>query len=258
MASPIIYNFSKIQKRFNAYEKTQANFAGKVALTRLGKELKGKDGLIARSYKGGHGLQKFKSAVFFTLNSTFTKQQGLVLDVGVKDERAITKGNPASKYLFPVIGGGSTKAYDTLFTQYLRNRNLINKGDYPYAVRDNRFIKLGKNGRVTKSTYSNTMIGLPKTRDIEVKARSRKNGKIQDARVIAFKTTTAAGKYNKGIYREHTPSSGKYRSYLKPLFIFKEIPTQKGKFTFRQRVKFFADKKAFKYWSQEIKRLAKE
>ena len=26
----------------------------------------------------------------------------------------------------------------------------------------------------------------------------------------------------------------------------------------KQRVKFFADKKAFKYWSQEIKRLAKE
>jgi len=258
MASPLVYNFSKIQKRFNAYEKTQANFAGKVALTRLGKELKGKDGLIARSYKGGHGLQKFKSAVFFTLNSTFTKQRGLALDVGVKDERAITKGNPASKYLYPVIGGGSTKAYDTLFTQYLRNRNLINKGDYPYAVTGNRFIKLGKNGRVTKSTYSNTMIGLAKTRDKELKARSRKNGKIQDARVIAFKTTTAAGKYKKGIYREHTPSSGKYKSYLKPLFIFKEIPTQKGKFTFRQRVKFFADKKAFKYWSQEIKRLAKE
>ena len=256
MASPLVYNFSKIQKRFNAYEKTQANFAGKVALTRLGKELKGRNGLIAKSYLGKQGLQKFKSAVFFTLNSTFTKQRGLALDVGVKDERAITKGNPASKYLFPVIGGGSTKAYDTLFTQYLRNRNLINKGDYPYAVRDNRFIKLGKNGRVTKSTYSNTMIGLAKTRDKTIKARSKKNGKIQDARVIAFKTTTAAGKYNKGIYREHTPSSGKYRSYLKPLFIFKEIPTQKGKFTFRQRVKFFADKKAFKYWSQEIKKLA--
>ena len=258
MARPLVYNFSKIQKRFNAYEKTQANFAGKVALTRLGKELKGKDGLIARSYQGGHGLQKFKSAVFFTLNSTFTKQRGLALDVGVKDERAITKGNPSSKYLYPVIGGGSTKAYDTLFTQYLRNRNLINKSDYPYAVRGNRFIKLGKNGRVTKSTYSNTMIGLAKTRDKELKARSRKNGKIQDARVIAFKTTTAAGKYKKGIYREHTPSSGKYKSYLKPLFVFKEIPTQKGKFTFRQRVKFFADKKVFKYWSREIKRLAKE
>ena len=38
--------------------------------------------------------------------------------------------------------------------------------------------------------------------------------------------------------------------------MFKDIPTQKGKFTFRQRVKFFADKKAFKYWTQEIKKLA--
>ena len=256
MASPLVYNFSKIQKRFNAYEKTQANFAGKVALTRLGKELKGKDGLIARSYKGGHGLQKFKSAVFFTLNSTFTKQRGLALDVGVKDERAITKGNPASKYLYPVIGGGSTKAYDTLFTQYLKNRNYMNKGDYPFAVLGNKFIKLGKNNRVTKATYSNTMIGLAKTRDKGVKPRSKKNGKIQDARVIAFRSDK--GRFKKGIYREQTPSTGKYKSTLLPLFMFKDIPTQKGKFTFRQRVKFFADKKAFKYWSQEIKRLAKE
>mgnify|MGYP003132021533 CR=1 FL=1 len=254
MARPLVYDFSKIQKRFNAYEKTQANFAGKVALTRLGKELKGRNGLIARSYKGGHGLQKFKSAVPFTLSSTFTKQRGLALDVGVKN--LIEKGNPAGKYLYPVIGGKSTKAYGTLFTQYLRNRNLLNKADYPYAVRGNSLIKLGKNGRVTKSTYSNTMIGLAKTRDKEIKARSKKNGKIQDARVIAFKS--GRGKYKKGIYREHTPSSGKFRSYLKPLFIFKDIPTQKGKFTFRQRVKFFADKKAFKYWSQEIKRLAKQ
>ena len=52
MASPLVYNFSKIQKRFNAYEKTQANFAGKVALTRLGKEFRGQNGLIAQTYIG--------------------------------------------------------------------------------------------------------------------------------------------------------------------------------------------------------------
>ena len=40
MAATLVYNFSKIEKRFNVYEKTQANFAGKKALTRLGKELK--------------------------------------------------------------------------------------------------------------------------------------------------------------------------------------------------------------------------
>ena len=253
MASPLVYNFSKIQKRFNAYEKTQANFAGKVALTRLGKEFRGQNGLIAQTYKGRHGFKAFKSAVFYTKNSTFAIQKGLQLDVGVKDERASTGGNPASKYLYPPIGGGSTKAYDTLFTQYLRNRNLINKGDYPFAVTANRFIRLGKNGRVTKSTYYNTMIGLAKTRDKEVKARSNKNGKIQDARVIAFKRDK--GKFKKGIYREVSNKKG---SYLSPLFMFNAIPTQRPQRTFRERVKYFADKKAFKYWSQEIKRLAKE
>ena len=218
----LTYNFSKIQKRFNVYEKTQANFAAKVALTKLGKEFRGKNGLIAQSYLGRQGLQKFKSAVFFTLNSTFAVQRGLELDVGVKDERAITKGNPASKYLYPVIGGGSTKAYGTLFTQYLKDRNFMNKGDYPFAVRGNPLIKLNKQGRVTKATYSNTMIGLAKTRDKGVKP------------------------------------SGKYKSFLRPLFMFKPVPTQKGKQTFRQRVKYFSDKKVYKYWSREIKRLAKE
>ena len=247
----LVYNFSKIQKRFNAYEKTQANFAGKVALTRLGKEFRGQNGLIAQTYVGKHGFKPFRSAVFYTKNSTFAIQKGLQLDVGVKDERASTGGNPASKYLYPPIGGGSTKAYDTLFTQYLRNRNLINKGDYPFAVTANRFIRLGKNGRVTKSTYYNTMIGLAKTRDKELKARSNKNGKIQDARVIAFKRDK--GKFKKGIYREVSNKKG---SYLSPLFMFNAIPTQRPQRTFRERVKYFADKKAFKYWSQEIKRLA--
>ena len=251
----LTYNFSKIQKRFNAYERTQAKFAGKVALTKLGKEFRGKNGLIAKSYLGKQGFRPFKSAVFFTLNSTFAVQRGLELDVGVKDERAITKGNPASKYLYPPIGGGSTKAYDTLFTQYLKNRNFMNKGDYPFAVTGNRLIKLNKKGRVTKATYSNTMIGLAKTRDKGVKPRSLSNAKIQDARVIAFKINK--GKFKKGIYREQTPSSGKYKSFLRPLFMFKPVPTQKPQKTFRQRVKYFSDKKVFKYWSKEIKRLAK-
>jgi hypothetical protein len=255
----LTYNFSKIQKRFNAYERTQAKFAGKVALTKLSKEFKGKNGLIAKSYRGKtKGLRKLKKVpVFFTLNSTFAVQRGLELDVGVKDERATTKGNPASKYLYPPIGGGSTNAYDTLFTQYLRNRNLINQTDYPFAVRGNPLIKLNKKGRVTKATYSNTMIGLAKTRDKGVKSRSLSNAKIQDARVIAFKTKSAAGKYNKGIYREQTPSTGEHKSFLRPLFIFKKIPTQKPNMNFRIRVKYFADERVFKYWSREIKRLAK-
>ena len=71
----------------------------------------------------------FKSPVFFTLNSTFTVQKGIRLDIGEKDTLALKKGkgNPAAFYLYPAIGGGSTSAYATQFTQYLLNRNLMKK-----------------------------------------------------------------------------------------------------------------------------------
>ena len=250
----IIYDFNEIKRNFNVYEKSQAKFAGKRALTRLGKEIKGRNGLVAKTYLGKDPkFTAFKSAVPFTLSSTYGIQQGLNLTVGVKDEKAITKGNPASKYLYPPIGGGSTRAYDTLFTQYLRNRSLINKGDYPFAVTANRFIKLKKNNKITPSTYYNTIIGLAKTRDKDIKARSNKNGKIQDARVIAFKRDE--GKFKKGIYREVT---NKKTTYLSPLFMFKPIPTQRPQATFYRRVKSIADDRVFKYWTEEIKQLAKQ
>ena len=252
LRAALVYDFNKIKKRFDVFQKSQAEFAGKVALTRLGREFRGQNGLIAQTYIGKHGFRPFDSAVFFTRNSTYAIQRGKSLTVGVKDERAISKGNPASKYLYPPIGGGSTKAYSTLFTQYLRNRDFMNKGDYPFAVLSSRFIKVGNNNRVTKSTYSNTMIGLAKTRDKQTKARSNKNTKIQDARVIAFRSNK--GKFKKGIYRE---VSNKQNSYLSPLFMFNTIPTQKRQKTFRERVKYFANKKVFKYWSEEIRRLAK-
>jgi len=257
-SAKLIYDFNKIKKRFNVYEKSQAEFAAKKTLTRLGKEFRGQNGLIAQTYLGKHGFKAFKSAVWYTKNSTFAIQNGLELSVGVKDEKASSGGNPASKYLYPPIGGGSTKAYDTIFTQYLKNRNFMSKGDYPFAAMESRFVKLKKNGRVTNATYYNTMIGLAKTRDKEIKGRSKKNGRIQDARVIAFRSDSNAPYGKKGIYREKTPSKGKYPSTLLPLFYFKDIPTQKGQKTFKQRVEYFADKKVYKYWSQEIKKLAKQ
>jgi len=261
-SAALIYNFNKIKKRLNVYEKSQAEFAAKKTLTRLGKEMRGRNSLIGQTYLGKLGFfQPFKNVAPFTKNSTFAVQKGLQLDVGVKDEKALKdgKGNPASKYLYPPIGGGSTRAYDTLFTQYLRNRNLINNGDYPFAVKDVLTKvggKLNRRGRVTKSTFYNTMIGLAKTRDKEIKPRSSSNASIQDARVIALKSDTS--KYKRGIYREYTPSSGKYPSFLRPLFMFKPIPTQKPQSTFKQRVKRIADDRVYKYWREEIKKLAKQ
>jgi len=247
MAATIKLSIKNLEKRLTIYEQTQVKFAGKKALTQYAKRAKTKEGFIAKKYK-----MMFRSPVFFTLNSTFTVQKGIKLDIGVKDK--VDKGNPAGKYLYPAIGGGSTSAYATQFTQYLKNRNFMDNGDYPFAVLGNRYIKTDASGRVRRYIYRNVMFGLAKTRDKEVKARS-KGGKIQDARVVAFRSNK--GKFKKGIYREQVPSSGKYKSYLKPLFMYKPIPTQRPKQTFKFIVGDASTKLIPEMWLREIKNLAK-
>ena len=257
MAVTILFDINRFNRFLSVYEQSQTQFAGKVALTKFGQRVKGSQGLAQR-YK-----RIFKDPVPFTLNSTFTVQRGLELDVGIKDR--IEKGNPAAKYLFPPIGVGSGRAYDTLFTQYLRDRNLINRSDYPFPITKNPLVRTNKYGNVTPTTYGNTKRALGKTR----KAKGRTgfaggNAKIGDARVIAFKNDKKIGKgktLKKGIYRE-TPKGG-----LRDLFRFGDIPSQKkggankdssmtGRL-FPEIVFNFADAQLIKLWLQEIKRLAK-
>ena len=252
------YNFEKIKKQLDVYERSQAKFAGKKALTRLNRELKGKNGLVAKTYKTGTLTGgRFRDPVTFTLASTFGKQTGLDLTVGVKDDTAMTKqGNPASKYLYPVIGGGSTKAYDTGFTKYLRNRDLIKRGEYPFAFFKSRYIRKTKRNRVSKSTYRNTIIALDNQ-----KKHGSIGGKLQDARVVAFKEPPkGSGRQYGGIFREvpkREKINGVKQFKLEPLFIFKPTPYQAGKVTFSQRIKKIADKRVFKYWVSETRKLAK-
>jgi|TARA_Y100000052_G_scaffold23866_1_gene25970 hypothetical protein len=249
MAATIKISLGNLEKRLTIYEQTQVKFAGKKALTQYAKRAKTKEGFIAKKYK-----MMFRSPVLFTLNSTFTVQKGIKLDIGVKDALALKKGkgNPAAFYLYPAIGGGSTSAYATQFTQYLLNRNFMSNGDYPFAVLGNNFIKTDGSGRVRRYIYRNVQFGLAKTRDKEVKGRSKKNGKIQDARVIAFKSNK--GKFKKGIYREVSNKKG---SYLSPLFMFKPVPTQKPKQTFRSIIQDSSKKIIPELWFKEIKELAK-
>ena len=130
MASKVIYNFDNIQKTLSFYEQSQMKFAAQVSLTNFGKDLQKR--IIPKMYQ-----LKFNNPVRFTLNSTFKKQSGLEMEVGVKDETAMKKkGNPAAKYLFPVIGRGSNLVYETLFSQHLVRGNYMENGQYPYAVID--------------------------------------------------------------------------------------------------------------------------
>jgi len=257
MAVVFKFDTSNFNRRLSLYEETQVNFAGKVALTKLGKRLKGSQGLAQRY------MRIFQNPVPFTKNSTFTVQRGLELDVGIKDR--IEKGNPAGKYLFPSIGVGSGKAYDTLFTQYLRDRSLINSGDYPFAIKENPLVRINKYQNVTQTTYANTKKALGKTRKAKGSTGFKGgNNSILDQRVIAFKDdkTYASGfTIKKGIYRE-TNERGKNKPKLVPLFLYGPIPSQKkggkkGNKVFPEIVKDFADAQLMKIWLREIKQLAK-
>tara|TARA_Y100000114_G_scaffold95655_1_gene88966 strand:- start:1173 stop:1937 length:765 start_codon:yes stop_codon:yes gene_type:complete len=252
MANNVVLSFKDLGKTLSIFEQTKAKFAGKVALTKFGRELKQR--IIPKTYK-----LKFKNPVTFTTNSTFTQQNGLILEVGVKDESAMKKrGNPASKYLFPVIGRGSNLVYETLFSQHLIRSNFMEDGQYPYAVLGNKFIKRkASNGRVTNTVLQNTLIGLGKTRDGEISYKARGSGKIQDARVIAFKKDT--GKFKAGIYRQMAKGRGKKTSvFLAPLFMYGDLPTVPKRGFFDDFVTDPARKRLPELWLQQIKQFAKE
>ena len=252
MANNVVLSFKDLGKTISIFEQTKAKFAGKVALTKFGRELKQR--IIPKTYK-----LKFNNPVTFTTNSTFTKQNGLRLTVGVKDESAMKKrGNPASKYLFPVIGRGSNLVYETLFSQHLIRSNFMEDGQYPYAVLGNKFIKRkASNGRVTNTVLQNTLIGLGKTRDGEISYKARGSGKIQDARVIAFKKDT--GKFKAGIYRQMAKGRGKKTSvFLAPLFMYGNLPTVPKRGFFDDFVTDPARKRLPELWLQQIKQFAKE
>ena len=252
MANNVVLSFKDLGKTISIFEQTKAKFAGKVALTKFGKELKQR--IIPKTYK-----LKFNNPVRFTLNSTFTQQNGLRLTVGVKDESAMRKkGNPASKYLFPVIGRGSNLVYETLLSQHLIRSNFMEDGQYPYAVLGNRFIKRkASNGRVTNTVLQNTLIGLGKTRDGEISYKDRGSGKIQDAKVIAFKKDT--GKFKAGIYRQMAKGRGKKTSvFLAPLFMYGDLPTVPKRGFFDDFVTDPARKRLPELWLQQIKQFAKE
>ena len=252
MSVTILFNLNKFNRFLSVYEQSQTEFAGKVALTKFAKRVKGSQGLRQR-YK-----RIFDRPVPFTLNSTFTVQRGLELDVGIKDEKGLKggKGNPAAKYLFPPIGMGSGRAYDTQFTQYLRNRNLIKNSDYPIPATSHPLVRVNKYGNVTQGTYGATKKALGKTRGSKgQQGFAGGNSKIGDRRVFALKENK--GKLRRGIYREIGDKGAK------ALFYYGAIPSQTkggsgGNKLFSQIVGDFADAQLIKIWLRQIKQLAKE
>ena len=260
----IIFNEKSFKDKLSIIEQTQIDFAGRRTLTQFAKDFK-------TDYIKDEFRRTFQNTVPFTLNSAFTVQRGLELDVGIKNvitsKTGSGKGNPAGFYLYPTIGGGSNQVYETLFPQSLKRGGYMNQGDFPYpnpAATQFGFFRL-KGGRPTANTAANTIRGLKKTESTKGRFPV-KMGKIQDARVLAFKNDKTIKKKDgttftlkKGIYREVASGRGKKRSSgLFMLFAYADINAVRSKpLTFAGMVTKISSKHILKMWLKETKRLAK-
>ena len=139
------------------------------------------------------------------------------------------KGNPPSKYLYPVIGGGSNQVYLTTFVRWLHRNNYAFKSQYPIANLKSDFIKPGrkKPDTVLPAVYANVQRALRKSSSGEFnksfigpRQKVGRGGNIQDGHVFAKKKPF--GKYEAGIYRVKTDGNNRY---ISPLFYFRDIPS---------------------------------
>ena len=92
----------------------------------------------------------FIDPVPLTLNSTLFKNYDNKAEVDIFAMDDESKGNPPAKYLYPVIGGGSNKVYETRFNQWLKANNYMKRTQFAYPNRKYKemIITTGKNNRV--------------------------------------------------------------------------------------------------------------
>jgi len=182
--------------------------------------------------------EQFRDPVPYTLDSIFYSPRGTDIKnkvtFNINDDES--KGNAPAKYLFPVIGGGSTQVYPTRFLQYLRKRNYIRSDQYPYPnTKYSEMVKLKADGRVKPSVYRNTIWGLSSTTN-KTKKRKSTGSNIHDARVFAVKNKGDSNnkRLKPGIYRLKA-DEGKDGT-IKALFKYGNLPSIKAKPTFGQLV----------------------
>ena len=165
-----------------------------------------------------------------------------------------SKGNAPAKYLYPVIGGGSNKVYETRFNQWLKANNYMKRSQFAYPNKKYRdmILTTGKNKRVLPYIYADTQRALRKT-DAKGLKYNAQGQKIQDARVFAKKDSF--GKYKPGIYRVNLKKGSTYKTFITPLFFFDAKPSVKRKTeTFFDLVKKSSDKNVGKIFLRELEK----
>ncbi len=237
MASKITINVKPLIDEVDKYSPKSLRNSTYVAAKEVGF-------LIAKNSQKGlpfeykKGIVKFIDPVPFTLNSFLSKPDKNIVTISVKDDQS--KVNAPANYLYPVIGGGSTKAFETRFTKFLHRRGFASTNQYPLPNKGNEFIKTtGTNNRVFGHVYANVQRTLNKTAEggfkssfIGPKFKAKKvsigSSKIQDGRVFSVKRK-GESKFEQlkpGIYRVKT-EGGKQK--LAKLFAYIETPNVKPK-----------------------------
>tara|TARA_Y100000052_G_scaffold20718_1_gene20696 strand:+ start:365 stop:1135 length:771 start_codon:yes stop_codon:yes gene_type:complete len=217
MAFKITFKPKELTKKLDKYSPKSIRFVSYRSIEDLGPQLRNKN--IKERYK-----KLFIDPVPFTLNSLLFKNYEGKAKIDFFTFSDESKTNPPSKYLYPVIGGGSNNVYETRFTQWLKANKYMKRNQYPVANRAYKsMILTGANGRVLPQVYANTQRALRKTDAKGLKYNSQ-GSNIQDARVFAMKDSfpkkakKKQNRYKPGIYRVNA-NLGK-RGSIAPLFRF--------------------------------------
>ena len=248
MAITIKYNPKELTKQFNKYQPKSLRFVSYRTIEFLGVK-------VREEVNKGYGKKRFFiDPVPLTLESTlvkfYSKQKKAEVDIyPIEDE---SKGNAPAKYLYPVIGGGSNKVYETRFNQWLKANNYIKRSQFAYPNKKYKdmILTTGKNKRVLPYIYADTQRALRSTDAKDLKYNAQ-GPKIQDARVFAKKNSF--GRFKPGIYRVNLKKSSTYKTFITPLFFFDKKPSVKPKSqTFFDLVKKSADKNVGKIFLREL------
>ena len=262
MATKVTFNVKKFIKNFDKYEPKSLRRATYLTAKELGYFIARGGSTKDPSKKGlpynfQYGKNKFRNPVDLTKNSILYEHDKNKVVFRVYKEEA--KGNAPSKYLYPVIGGGSTEPYPTRFVQYLKNRNYMRKDQYPVAnLRNTTDIKLNAIGNVKPTVYRNTIYGLAATKQGQFKGANRKSKKtkIHDGRVFAV---TARGesknkRLRPGIYRMVLE---KNKEKVRPLFLFAKTPKIKPKQSFGVQISDIAERELPRFLQKNINKVGK-
>jgi hypothetical protein len=213
---------AKLDVYFNVLRTDQVPFATALALTKTAQYVQGE-------------LTKAMDTVFdrptpYTKNALYVKparKDDLVAIVKVKDESF--KGNPAVRYLFPEITGGTRNLKG--FEKLLQRAGVMPAGWY--AIPTSAAL-LDSYGNVPAGTVTRILSQLQSARDSltneSATLKAKRNRTKRNARYFAVNPATERGKLKPGIYERLGTAWG---SGIRPIFLYtQKQPSYSARYDF--------------------------